>query len=97
MVLAQEIKNSDDPSSMTVCGKGVKLTESLISRLIQMGVQSVMVEGHPVKVEGEATLQEMLAELDKRFSRVEDDDLMKKVKEMYRKQIFRSLGETDGR
>ena len=62
-----------------------------------MGVQSVSVEGHPVKVEGDATLEDMLAKLDKRFSRVEDDDLMKKVKEMYRKQIFRSMGETDGR
>jgi len=97
MVLAQEIKNSDDPSSMTICGKGVKLTESLISRLTQMGVQSVRVEGHPVKVAGEATLEEMLVELDKRFSRVEDDELMKKVKEIYRTQIFRSMGETDGR
>ncbi len=97
MVLAQEIKNSDNPSGMTICGKGVKLTESLISRLTQMGVQSVSVEGHPVKVEGDATLEDMLAKLDKRFSRVEDDDLMKKVKEMYRKQIFRSMGETDGR
>jgi hypothetical protein len=96
MVLAQEIKNSDDPSSMTICGKGVKLTESLISRLMQMGVQSVRVEGHPVKIVGEATLEEMLAELDQRFSRVEDDVLMKKVKEMFRKQIFRALGESDG-
>jgi hypothetical protein len=97
MVLAQDIKNSDDPSSMTICGKGVKLTEALISRLTQMGVQSVRVEGHPLKVEGEATLEEMLAELEKRFIRVEGDDLMKKVKEIYRKQIFRSMGETDGR
>lgn len=97
MVLAQEIKNSDDPSSMTICGKGVKLTESLIARLEQMGVQSVRVEGHPVKVEGEATLEEMLAALNRRFSRVEDDALMMKVKEMYRKQIYRSLGEPDGR
>jgi hypothetical protein len=97
MVLAQEIKNSDNPSSMTICGKGVKLTDSLISRLTQMGVQSVSVEGHPVKEEGDATLEEMLEKLDKRFSRVEDDDLMKKVKEIYRKQIFRSMGETDGR
>jgi len=97
MVLAQEIKNSDDPSSMTICGKGIKLTESLIARLTQMGIQSLRVEGHPVKVEGEASLQEMLADLDKRFIRVEGDDLMKKVKEIYRRQIFRSMGENDGR
>ena len=97
MVLAQEIKNADDPSSMTICGKDVKLTASLIARLTQMGVQSVTVVGHPVKIEGEATLEQMLEALDKRFSRVEDDALMMKVKELYRKQVLRSMGEPDGR
>ena len=97
MVLAQEIRNSDNPSSMPICGKGVKLTESLIERLKQMGVQSVGVEGRPVKIEGEATLEQMLAALDQRFKRLESDALMMKVKELYRKQILRSMGETDGR
>ena len=79
MVLALEIRNSDNPSSMPICGKGVKLTESLIERLKQMGVQSVGVEGHPVKIEGEATLEQMLAALDQRFKRLESDALMMKV------------------
>jgi hypothetical protein len=97
MVLARDIKASEDPSSMTVCGKGVKLTDSLINRLQQMEIQTVTVEGHPVQIEGEASLEEMLAALDKRFSRVTDDPLMMKVREMYRRQIRRSLGEPDGR
>lgn len=97
MVLAQEIKNADNPSSMPICGKGVKLTESLIDRLKQMGVQAVSVEGHPVKIEGETTVEQMLAALDTRFSRVADDALMMKVKDIYKKQILRSMGEPDGR
>ncbi len=97
MVLAQEIKNADDPSGMIICGKGIKLTDSLIARLAQMGVQSVSVEGHPVKVEGEPTLEQMLEALDRRFRRVEDDALMMKIKELYRRQICRSMGESDGR
>lgn len=97
MVVAKEIKSSGDPSSMTICGKGVKLTESLIERLQHMGVQSVTVEGHPVKMEGEATLDEMLVALDKRFSRVLDDPLMVKIKAMYQKQLVRSMGSPDGR
>lgn len=93
MVLAKEIKNPDESSSMPVCGQGVKLTASLIDRLQNMGIQAVIVEGHPVKLEGEATLEEMLQALDMRFSRVQDDPLMLKVKELYRKQILRSMGE----
>ncbi len=97
MVLAKEIKSSDDPSSMTICGKGVRLTESLIDRLRQMGIQTMTVEGHPVAVAGDASLEEMLAALDKRFIRVANDPLMTKIKELYRKQIERSMGESGGR
>ncbi|HUJ19121.1 MAG TPA: hypothetical protein VL197_14150 [Nitrospirota bacterium] len=97
MVVAREIKGSDDPASMTICGKGVTLSESLISRLQQMGIQAVTVEGHPVRVDGEATLEEMLTALDQRFRHLEDDVLMMKIKEIYRRQILRSMGEPDGR
>ena len=97
MVLGRDIKNSDDPAAMTVCGKGVKLTESLLERLSQMGIQSLVVEGHPVKIAGEATLEEMLAALDKRFTRVQDDPLMMKIKEIHRKRITQSMGDSDGR
>lgn len=97
MVIAKDIKNSDDPSSMTICGKGVILTEPLIDRLQQKGVQSITVEGHPVHEEGEATLEQMLAALDVRFSRVADDPLMMKIKAVYRDLIIRSMGDSDGR
>lgn len=93
MVLAKDITNPNDASGMTLCGKGVTLTDSLIRRLEQMGIQSIIVEGHPVKIEGEATLEEMLADLDKRFSRVLDDPLMVKIKGMYERHIKRSMGE----
>ena len=97
MVLAQDIKSSKDPAAMTVCGKGVQLKESLIDRLREMGVQTLTVEGHPVKMEGEASLEDMLAALDRRFIRVSDDPLMIKVREMYRQHIKRSMGDAGGR
>jgi len=97
MVVAEEIKNSENPASMTICGKGVKLTESLIKRLNQMGIQTITVEGRPVKVEGETTQEEMLQGLDQRFRRVEDDPLMMKIKTLYRKNIQKKMGEPDGR
>jgi hypothetical protein len=96
MVLAREVRSSNNPSERILCGKGVVLTESLISRLRHLGVESVAVEGHPVKVEGDQTAEDILAALDQRFSRVAHDPLMVKIKEIYRRQILRSMGENTG-
>jgi len=90
LILAQDIKNEDNPDGPPLCGKGVTLTGSLISRLNRMGVQSIAVEGHPIKMEGERTLEEELAVLDKRFKKVQDDPLMKTLKEIYRVQTIKS-------
>jgi hypothetical protein len=97
MVVAKEIKASEDPAGMTICGKGVKLTDSLINRLEQMGIQSVNVEGHPVKMEGESSVEEMLAALEHRFRRAGDDPLMLMIKDIYKGQIRRSMGDTCGK
>jgi len=97
MVVAKELKVSEDPASMTICGKGVKLTDSLINRLEQMGIQSVNVEGHPVKMEGESSVEEMLAALEQRFRRAGDDPLMLMIKDIYKKQIRRSMGGAGGK
>lgn len=91
MVLAREIKNPDNPDGPPVCGKGVSLTEALIERLRQKGVQSVTVEGRPVKMDGDKPVEEMLAELDKRFRKVADDPQMNLVKEIYKRQTIRSM------
>lgn len=93
MVLASDIKSSGEATGRVLCGKGVTLTESLILRLRQMGIESIAVEGRPVKIEGEPSLDEMLQALDRRFSRVEGDPLMMKLREIYRKQIRQSMGE----
>ena len=69
MVLAKEILN---PEGMVLCGAGTALTPALIERLIGMDIVDVTVEGHPVILEGEKTLQEELHEIDVRFQRVED-------------------------
>ncbi|MBU1404008.1 MAG: hypothetical protein KKE83_00170 [Proteobacteria bacterium] len=69
MILAKEILN---PEGMVLCGAGTALTPALIERLIGMDIVDVTVEGHPVILEGEKTLQEELREIDARFQRVED-------------------------
>lgn len=93
MVLAKNVANPNSPDGAPICGTGISLTDSLIDRLVRMGVQSVIVAGHPVVVEGESTLEEMLSKLEKRFKRVAQDSLMMRVKEIYRKRLIRSMEE----
>jgi hypothetical protein len=93
MQLARDIKNPDSPDGPPICGKGVILTEALISRLQQKGVQAITVEGRPVKMEGDKSLEELLQLLDQRFRRVVQDPLMMRLKEIYRQHLIRSLGE----
>ena len=69
MILAKEILN---PEGMVLCGSGTALSPALIERLVNMDVVDVTVEGHPVNIEGDKTLQEELQEIDLRFQRVED-------------------------
>lgn len=91
MVLARDVVRQDHPNRPPVCGKGITLTDNLLERLRMMGIKSLVVEGHPVDVDGEQSLSEMLAALEERFRMVEHDPLMMQLREGYRKIITRSM------
>lgn len=93
MNLAKDVVRAENPHGPPICGKGVELTETLIERLRQMGIQSITVEGHPVPMEGDKTVDELLGDLDRRFRRTADDPLTGALKEIYRNRIIRSMGE----
>ncbi len=97
MVLAKEVRRLDNPDGPPLCGAGVVLTLSLIIRLRDMGIQSLTVEGHPVWLEGDLTLEEQLAALDRRFKKVASNPRMLTLKNIYRAQILRFMGEPDER
>lgn len=90
MVIAKDVMRPDNPEGFPVCGKGTILSDSLIERLKQIGVQSITVEGHPVKMEGEVTTEERLAALEKRFRKIAADPIMTLVKEKFQTHIIRS-------
>ncbi|KAF0217897.1 MAG: hypothetical protein FD174_3160 [Geobacteraceae bacterium] len=92
MALAREVKQADNSNAPPICGRGVILTEPLLERLKNMGIQTVTVEGHPVWVEGEKSLEELLSNLDRRFKKVEGNLLMDKLKDIYRTSIVISMG-----
>jgi hypothetical protein len=93
MVLAKELVRPENPNGPAICGKGMELTDSLLERLRNMDIQSITVQGHPVWMEGDKTLDDLLRELDQRFSRVAQDQLTGRLKDIYRKYLISSMGE----
>lgn len=92
MVLARDVTRPDAPDGLPICGRGMELSAPLIDRLVNMGIQSVMVEGRPVQIEGQESLEDALDALDNRFSLVEQYPLMMKVKDIFRAVIERTMG-----
>jgi hypothetical protein len=97
MVLARDVFRGDSPAGMPVCGKGTVLTNSLISRLEHLDIQSIYVEGHPVWEDGDRSLDDVLRDLDKRFKKVSDDTLTTKLHDIYKAYLIKSMGDDGGR
>jgi len=93
MVLGKDIYRDDNSDGPPICGKGIKLTSSLIERLKRMGVQSITVEGGPTAQSGGKSPAEILSALDERFRKAEGDPLTAKLKNIYRQYYIKSYGE----
>jgi hypothetical protein len=87
MVLAQDVLT---PEGRVLCGKGTELSTGLIERLKRMEIHSVTVEGHPLDVAGEKSLQDELHDLDARFSRVEKIAPLMYLKKKIREKLITS-------
>ncbi|MEW5746729.1 MAG: hypothetical protein AB1805_14970 [Nitrospirota bacterium] len=71
-------------SGMILFGAGTVLTDVLIERLSNMSIGSILVEGTPKQ---EKTKEELLVELDARFSKTENEPYMKTLKQYFREHI----------
>jgi len=69
MTLAHDIQTSE---GRILCGKGTKLSETILSRLARLEIVSIIVEGMPVTEPGRKSLAEEMADIENRFSRVND-------------------------
>ncbi|MDU0459392.1 MAG: hypothetical protein RW306_11760 [Geobacteraceae bacterium] len=92
MVLARDVFRGDSPVGMPICGKDTVLTDSLITRLDQMDVQTVYVDGHPVWEEGERTFDELLQNLDMRFEKSRQEPLNSMLYDIYKAYLAKSMG-----
>ena len=94
MVLARDVfRNGNPASGFPVCGKSTVLTESLISRLENMDISAIYVEGHPLWEDGDQSLEDIMRDLEQRFSKVKQDPLMTRLFEIYTDYYKRSMGE----
>lgn len=97
MVLAKDVFREDNVGGPPICGKDITLTLTLIDRLKRMGINKIVVQGHPVQMAGDKSPEEILRDLDRRFRKVGNDRLTGKLKEIYRAYLMRVSGEEDGR
>jgi hypothetical protein len=92
MTLARDVFRGDSPVGFPICGKGTELTDSLIARFDNMDVQSLHVEGHPIWEEGERSFDDLLQDLDKRFSKTIQEPLNAKLYDIYKAYLIKSMG-----
>ncbi|NVN90641.1 MAG: hypothetical protein HXX11_08525 [Desulfuromonadales bacterium] len=97
MVLARDVFRNGNTVGFPVCGKTTVLTETLISRFENMDISSIYVEGHPLWDDGDRSLEDMLGDLDQRFTKVRQDPLMAKLHDIYADFYKRSMGDDSGR
>ena len=81
MKLAKTVKNK---RGMPLCTAGTKLNEDTILRLSNAGVTGISVKGNPLVEDANTKpLSQQIDELNTRFSPVEQNPLMKKIKSLF--------------
>jgi hypothetical protein len=76
-----------DSSGRVLCGKGVEITEEMLKRFQELGVSYVTVEGNPVSLPWEKTLEEELKELEARFEGTNNENLLQ-IKELIKELLL---------
>jgi len=89
MVLAKAVEND---RGMTLYGAGTELTEKAITRLSNMEVQKITVEGHPIQTGDGRSLEQQEEALRARFRKVRDDPLMRKIEGAFLKVLREEAG-----
>ena len=93
MKLAKPVVNDN---GITLVREGTQLTATLIERLTSLGIQNIIVQGHPLEIEGEAEkpLSVLEKEMEERFRPTQSNPLMRQLKEIFLKELH-SWGEKE--
>jgi len=82
-ILARDVQ---DGTGAIVCSAGDRLGWRVVHRLRRDGVSTVHVKSEPVRGENRS-VDERLSELDKKFARVENDAVMRALKDIIAMKI----------
>jgi hypothetical protein len=92
MILAKEVVRPEKPEGPPLFGKGMTLSDTHIERLAGLGIQTIVVEGRPVVMEGDESLGDQLNNLEERFTRCGQDAFMQKLKAALQRHIAKMMG-----
>lgn len=96
MTLARDVFRGGNSIGIPICGKGTELTDSLIARLVKLDIQTVYVTGHPIWEEGERSFDDLLCDLDGRFSKTLHEPLNAMLYDIYKIFLIKSMGDDNG-
>jgi|GEM_PF-153295 len=95
------------PDGTILLAQGCKLSARIISRLSEWGFDSVIVDGDPqspdemIETSGINTqnigMDELFAQIDKQFAKVETDEIMLKLKNALKSHISKKYSENDNK
>jgi hypothetical protein len=88
MTLAKPVVNDN---GIKLVREGTELTHSLIERLKSLGIQKIIVQGHPLETDGEPEkpLSVLEKELEDRFRPTQSNPLMQQLKEIFLNELRR--------
>lgn len=86
MKLARAVEREN---GMTLCSQGMVLTSATIEKLSNIGVCEIFVEGEegPGSKGLVTDLDELMAQLERKFSKAGGDELMLGIKEIFKKRL----------
>lgn len=82
-----------DSQGRVFCGKGIEITEEMLKKFQELGINYITVEGNVVKLPWEKTLEEELVELERRFSEVKEETLLQ-IKEIIKELLYEKFKKT---
>jgi hypothetical protein len=88
MVLSQPVVL---PNRVTLCARGMELTEATITRLMSRGIKRVHVVGRPLPSPNRDAFGESMGKLRERFSRVRHVPVMVSLEQIVEKALVRRL------
>jgi hypothetical protein len=79
------------PNKVSLCARGMELSDAVITRLMSRGIKRIWVRGQPLPRPGHDAYLETIRKLRERFSRVHHVPIMVSLQQLVEKVLVRRL------